>query len=392
MASQFEPLARLSRPLQWVVLLAASAGLAALLKLAGLPAVLMLGPMIAAILVRIGGATIRVHHGLLQVAMVVIGCMIANSFTPGILGAIKKEWLLCLSVVTSTVAVSSVLGWLIARSRVIPGSTAVWGLSPGGASVMVLMAEEFGADGRLVAFMQYLRVVCVAVVAAVIARILVDPSGAAARQTIWFPAVHWSALAVTVVVAGVGALIGYATRIPAGIMLGPMAVGAVLRTTDLVALELPPSILVASFAIIGWRIGLVFTRPILAHAARALPQTLLSTIALIAYCGGVAVVLVTALGVDPLTAYLATSPGGLDSAAIIAASSRVDLAFVTALQVIRIVMVLILGPSISRWIARRLARQAASCQRSEQDSDDTTFLLKASEYVENKDRCAKTLP
>ena len=112
----------------------------------------------------------------------------------------------------------------------------------------------------------------------------------------------------------------------------------------------------ASFAVIGWRIGLVFTRPILTHATRALPQTLLSIVALIAFCGGVAAVLVMALGVDPLTAYLATSPGGLDSAAVIAASSHADLSFITALQTIRIVIVVLIGPSISRVIARWVER------------------------------------
>jgi uncharacterized protein len=61
-----------------------------------------------------------------------------------------------------------------------------------------------------------------------------------------------------------------------------------------------------------------------------------------------------ALGVDPLTAYLATSPGGLDSAAVIAASSRADLSYITSFQSVRIVIVLFLGPSISRVNARRV--------------------------------------
>ena len=39
------------------------------------------------------------------------------------------------------------------------------GGSAGAASAMVVMAEAFGADARLVAFMQYLRVVCVVAVA-----------------------------------------------------------------------------------------------------------------------------------------------------------------------------------------------------------------------------------
>jgi membrane AbrB-like protein len=354
MAERFVWLARLRRPAQWGVLLVTSAGCVALLKLAGLPAVLMLGPMIAAILIRIGGGTIRVHHGPQNVAMVVIGCMIARSFTPAILGTVLKEWPLCLAVATSTVVGSSVLGWIIARSRLIPGSTAVWGLSPGGGSIMVLMAEEYGADGRLVAFMQYLRVVCVAAVAAVIARFWVEPSGVAIPQAAWFPPVLWTAFAATLLIAGIGAILGHITRIPGGLILGPMVVGGVFQATDAVAIELPPTLLAATYAIIGWRIGLVFTRPILAHAARALPQILLSTVALIAFCGGVAGVLVMALGLDPLTAFLATSPGGLDSAAIIAASSHVDLPFIMALQTIRIVMVLFLGPPISRMIARRV--------------------------------------
>ena len=63
-----------------------------------------------------------------------------------------------------------------------------------------------------------------------------------------------------------------------------------------------------------------------------------------------------AFGVAPLTAHLATSPGSMDSAVIIAASSHGDLAFITALQTIRVVMVLFLGPSISRVVARRLER------------------------------------
>jgi hypothetical protein len=38
----------------------------------------------------------------------------------------------------------------------------------------------------------------------------------------------------------------------------------------------------------------------------------------------------------------------------------------------------------------QIARQTASCQGSEQGSVETTFLLQASEYVENKDRSAKS--
>ncbi len=59
------------------------------------------------------------------------------------------------------------------------------------------------------------------------------------------------------------------------------------------------------------------------------------------------------LGIDPLTAYLATSPGGLDLVAIIAAASdSVDLSFVMALQGARLFFVLAFGPSLARLVSR----------------------------------------
>jgi hypothetical protein len=76
--------------------------------------------------------------------------------------------------------------------------------------------------------------------------------------------------------------------------------------------------------------------------------------ALIAACGLVALLLVAFAHIDPLTAYLATSPGGIDTVAIIAASSTVDLPFVMAMQTARFLLVLLLGPSLARFIAGRL--------------------------------------
>ena len=61
----------------------------------------------------------------------------------------------------------------------------------------------------------------------------------------------------------------------------------------------------------------------------------------------------SATGVDFLTAYLATSPGGADSVAIIAASSNVDMSFVMAMQTMRFFMVLFTGPATARFIAGR---------------------------------------
>lgn len=348
------PLTNLPRWARWSVLLAGSAIFAALLRMAGLPAALLLGPMIAGILMEIGGGSVRTPRLAYSAAQAVIGCMIAGIITPAIVGMFLKEWFLFLSVITTTIVASGLLGFLIARLGILPGTTAIWGLSPGAAVAMILMADSFGADARLVAFMQYSRLVLVALTASIVARLWIDTSEMAASDTVWFPPIHWVPFAETIAIAAVGAWLGRLARLPAGILLGPMIIGAILHADNLVAIELPPWLLAISYTVLGWNIGLSFTRPILAHAARALPQTLLAIFAMIAFCGGLAFVLAETMGIDPLTAYLATSPGGMDTIAIIAASSKADLSFIMALQTVRFVLVLLIGPPMSRFVARQL--------------------------------------
>lgn len=321
-----------------------------------LPGAVMLGPLAAAIVVQTAGGTVRVPRALMVAAQAVVGCLVAQAMTPAIVDGFVREWPVFLAVVALSVAAGVAIGWTMSRLRIIPGKgTAVWGMLPGAATVMMVMAEEHGADFRLVAFMQYLRVVLVAAAASVVAVMFVRGEGGRFSAGL-FPPVDPGNLAMTAVVALAGAVLGRASRIPAGVLLGPLVLGAVLNALGEVRIEVPPILLIASFALIGWNTGLRFTSDVLAAAARALPQSVAATILLMAFCGIVAWGLVVLLHVDPLTAYLATSPGGMDAAAVIAASTRVDMPFVMALQAIRLMLLILVGPTVARWVAGTLDR------------------------------------
>lgn len=349
-----DPIARLPRPIQWLLLVILSGLFVPALQAVHMPAALLLGPMIAAILMGLGGTSVRVPRTPYYGAQSIIGIMIAGVIEPSILGTLMKDGPLFLGAVIATVTMSSFIGYLLSRWRILPGTAGVWGSAPGAASAMVVMAEAFGADVRLVAFMLYMRVVCVALFAAIISRLWVDTSGASV-DIVWFPAVDWQNFAITIAVALACAWAGRRLRLPSGAMLMPMVVGIVLHISGVLTVELPEWLLGIVYAALGWNIGLGFNRKILAQAARALPQILLSIGVLIAFCGGLAFLMVKFVGVDPLTAYLATSPGGMDSIAIIAAStSNVDLPFVMALQTARFLIVMLAGPPLARFVARRV--------------------------------------
>ncbi|MDA8028597.1 MAG: AbrB family transcriptional regulator [Nitrospiraceae bacterium] len=344
-----------SRAASWSLLLLLSVGLSLLFSLARLPASLLMGPMVAAIILATRGMALRIPPLLHLASQAVIGTMIAHMLTPSILGSLRTQWPLLLLVVFSTIAAASFLGWLLGRLRILPGTTAIWGLSPGAASVMMVMAEAYGADARLVAFMQYLRVVVVVTVASLVVRFWLPAPGLPQNSFSLFAAVPWKSFLETLLVLSLGTVAGKLSRIPAGAMLLPMILGSVLHAEAGLSITLPPLLLAVAYTLLGWGIGLGFTRPILLHALTALPRTLMAILALVLFSGLIALLLVDFLGMDPLTAYLATSPGGMDSVAIIASSApHLDISFIMALQTLRFMGVLLLGPVLSRFLADRM--------------------------------------
>jgi membrane AbrB-like protein len=338
--------------LQWGVLLAASLALIVPLELIRIPAALLLGAMAAGVLVAVFEGELAVPRWPYILAQGLIGCLVARSIGPVILVTMYRQWPLFLAGVCSVLVISSSLGALLARWKVLPGTTAVWGSAPGAAMVMVLMSEGFGGDPRLVAYMQFLRVMMVALVASIVARLWAAPGGGARAAMDWFPAVAAGPLWETMALAVVGAIAGAKSKIPAGPLLIPLFAGIALSCTHLITITLPPWLMAGCYALVGWSIGLRFTREVVLYAARVFPTIAASTFTLIALCGGLAWLLHVIVGTDPLTAYLATSPGGADSVAIIAASSPVDVPFVMAMQMARFILVMLVGPTLARVVAR----------------------------------------
>ncbi|MDQ7989613.1 MAG: AbrB family transcriptional regulator [Candidatus Dactylopiibacterium sp.] len=339
---------------RWLALLALSAALGGLGGLVGLPAALLLGSIAASMTLALSGAAPRLPRQGFILAQGVIACMVASTVTPPILRSLHHDWKLFVFVTLAVVGLCAAMGWALALRRVLPGTTAVWGSSPGGAAVMTAMSESHGGDMSLVAFMQYLRVVMVALAATLVAHVYVDPALPDAAAAAWFPPLRPAGLALTLLLGCGGAWVSGRLRLPGGPMLCPMMVAGALNAAGVFEPVLPPWLLAMAFATLGWNVGIRFTRQSLHHATAALPAIVLSILCLLAVCGALAAGLHHLAGIDPLTAYLATSPGGLESVAIIAAGAGVNVPFVMAFQTVRLLIVVLTGPLIARWVAGRV--------------------------------------
>ena len=337
--------------LRWLTLAGASALLSSALLALHMPAAVLLGCMVCALAFSVRGLRLAVPRRFFGWGQGLLGCLMAQSLHPDQLGQVLAYWPVVIGTTVMLIAASSGLGWWLMRRQIMPGTTAVWGMAPGAASAMVVMAEEYGADVRLVAFMQYTRVVAVTVVAALVAR------AAGAHLPVAASAVNWLALGTPVELLLTAVLVlggGWLARrfaISGGAMVIPLVASVLVQLVWGISPALPPALMALAYASIGWSVGLRFTRAVLLHALRALPRVLAAMALLMGVGLASGCVLVMAMGLDPLSAYLATSPGGADSMAVIAATSSVDTSFVMAMQLARFLLVLVPGPAISRWLA-----------------------------------------
>ena len=247
-----------NRLLAWFALVTVSAGAAILLATAAVPAPWLIAPLIVAIVASAGGLVdLRMPPAIFVGAQATIGTLIAQTFTVPVVASIARSWAVMAVVVATTIVAAAIAGWILARFSSIPAATAAWGSSPGGASAMVAMSVDYGADARIVAFMQYLRVTIVVLSASAVSRILLPH--VVSRPAPVASAFDMVAVLETALVAVAGVWAAARLRIPAGSLLGPMVLGAGLHGTGLVHITVPTLVLDAAYLAIVSRSG-CFTR------------------------------------------------------------------------------------------------------------------------------------
>ena len=292
-------------------------------------------------------------------SLAVVGGVLAGTFRPSVLPLLASNWLPVILVVGGTLLLSLAAGLLLARVAHLDGKTAALGTLPGAASGMLAMSAPLGADPRLVAVMQYTRVVVVVFSAAVVSRFGLVPGteprsiptqGLQASSSQGAALVHDPLLTygLTALVATAGALAGTRLRLPAGALIGPLVLGLALEELGVMHLAWPPGVPRAAFLTLGVYVGLLFDRGSIKRAGRLFPVVLASAVGLTAACAGLGWALAALTKIGGLTAYLATAPGGIDSVAVMALGSGADAPLVLAVQTLRLFAVVLAGALFGR--------------------------------------------
>jgi uncharacterized protein len=289
-----------------------------------------------------------------RIGQAVTGVALGTFLHSSTLTELGKHWLPVLLVSVATLLVTIVAGLVLARVTRLDRPTASLGMVAGGASGIVAMADDLGGDDRLVAFMQYLRVLVVTLLTPIVVPLAFGVHGVSGAAGSTSLLGTWQGWALTVGASVVGALVAPLLRIPAPSLLGPLLLTAGLSLSGAIGnTQVPDLAREIAFSLIGIQIGLGFERSTLREIARVAWPVALSIVALVVVCFGLGWLLSLTANVSLLDGYLATTPGGLYAVLPIAYGSGADTGFVLTVQGLRLFAMVLAAPAMVRWLVRR---------------------------------------
>lgn len=325
--------------------LAVAGGTAA--QAAGLPLAFLLGPLAVVMAAALAGAPLaRPPDALVTPMRTLLGVAIGATFTPAFL-ARPAELALCLGAVALYVVIATALSYAVYRrmgrySR----AESFFSSLPGGLYTMTAYAEDLGVDVHRIALAHTLRIAIIVLVtpALIWALGLTAPARPAGAPPL--SAMGAVDLAVLAAVAVVGYAVGRGLRLPGGAIIGPMLVSSALHLLGWSDVSTPAEGLALAQVVLGAAIGARFV----GETAGFLARGVLLVVASVGLSGFVtlamAMPLAEATGRDLLSVLLALAPGGMAEMGLIAVALGLDAAFVTALHLARILIVMLGAPLV----------------------------------------------
>lgn len=366
---------------QLAVVSVTSLGGGILFQLVDLPVAWLLGPMLAGVAVSlVTGRPVQLPAAWRAGAQVVLGVAVGSRLSRDAFSGLGSDlpWLLVL--VVTTAGLSMLNGYLLSKLAGVDPATGFLGSVPGAASSMVALSADLQADARLVAVLQYLRVLLVAFLVPFLVENAAPYLSPPPAQPPAEPAVGRSAvpmipgsdngvftdeLAPTepsdyLPTAGllaaygvVGWFAGRALRLPSASFLGPFAVSGA-GSLMLGPLPFPDAVFNAALLVLGAWIGAQFDGPFVRRLGRiALIEAILIVLLVVA-TGLLGVAFSRLTGVPVVTALLASSPGAME--AMVALSLKLDAQtpLVVGMQMFRFLTMLLGGPWIARGLVNRV--------------------------------------
>ncbi len=318
-----------------------------LASLANWPLPWMVGSLLAVIAVRCSGWLVSEVPRGRQVGQWIVASAIGLHFTAEVMREVLAHFGVILVGAVGTLLLGLIGIFILLRSG-SDRATAFFASMPGGASEMVVLANRHQAEAASVAAAHSLRLLLVV--------LIVPALFTWGLPTVAAPPaapVSWPWLAVLLPAGGLLALLWKRLGQPNPWMLGPLTVCALASVAFDLHIGLPGWAGALGQWLIGCSLACHFDRPFFRSAPAFLLRILLFTLLamLVAAALGGALGWLTAL--DEVSLMLGMMPGGITELCLTAEALQLSVALVTAVQVLRLFLVMFLAEPLFRLWQRR---------------------------------------
>lgn len=320
---------------------AAGAGAALALHV---PAPFLTGPAFLVSLAALCGLRGNVPDRLRDGCFVLIGAGMGSGVTPEAL-ATAAQWPLSLVILSLGLMVVFLGGARLLQAIFgMDRMTAILTATPGHMSFVLSLSTELRADLPRVTMTQSLRVLALTLLVPLLAPLLTDrPLPAFAPVSSLMPLPHLALVLALSAVAGLGL---QRLRVPAGLLLGGMAVSAAAHAAALTEGVVTPWLAVPGFVVMGTLIGtrLSGVTPSMLGQALGAASLLTGFAALVSLAG--AALVAHLFGLPVVTALIAFAPGGLETMLAMSVLLDANPAFVAAHHVFRLLLLTVVLPLV----------------------------------------------
>lgn len=311
-----------------------------------LPAPALTGPSIAVTIAGLLGLDLAFETRVRDISFLVIGLSMGTSVTPEVYQS-AKQWPISLLAIVAAVSAAFFFSQLILkRFWQYDAKTAVLGASPGHLSFVIGLGVDSGADIRLVAIVQSIRVLALTLV---VPMMVVWSGMAASGFTVptEFMLLPWVAFSLAL-----AALLGLGFKkfkVPAAFVLAGMIISIITHLSGLIDGHMPQWLTLPALTILGSMIGTRFSGVTWPELRKAFGAGM--GITLVGILAAVLFAFLVSMIVDLPMAQLvvAFAPGGVEAMAAMAFALNLDPTFVATHHIARIFYLSFFVPLALMW-------------------------------------------
>lgn len=325
-----------------------------LASLIHIPLPWMIGSLLTVITLRCTGIYLEELAYMRTVGQWLVACGIGLHFTSEVWAQVLSHSWVILVGALGTVSLTILGLALLHKGRFNP-VTSFFASLPGGASEMVNLAMKHNAelDRVTAAHSMRMMIIVVSVPMAFTWGMSVEPK---AIQAV----IDWQWLAIALPASALVAMLWRKLNLPSAWMLGPILTCAVLSISFDLHVALPSELSNVGQLCLGAAFGCHFDRPFFRKAPKFLGVIVLYTILAIAITSAIAFALSAVSGINPYVLILGMMPGGISEMSITAEALQLEVALVTALQVLRLFLVMFMAEPLFRLWMRFLSRSKST--------------------------------